>query len=353
MAPDVMAGYISRVLEDNDEVQSYLVDSEGNAYEPYSLAWRYLGMFIDCDITTAEEVASDSSAFDTVYRRRLESGDDEEAACSRKVLWAAYRDPGYNDGSIGEYQFYDWQKGVWDESTCQTKRCARMDCHEPSTHFQLIGVFKETDGLVDWAEQLFKHQGYCLWKNMEDDNIDENEGGDGGDDDNDNDGDSIYGFMDGLRQYWPSGCTQLYLSDSDGNTLYLDTMPQKEGNITYGLYLDEDCSKETTMTFPQYVQNYFETYYGYEAQNALKSAAYWSTRLRTWNEWMTSYKICNPCRAYSRVPTTSNDDEDDRRRFLNEGNEEDGEGDEEQFGYNCYDDAGYTNCNQVIITTSF
>ena len=38
-----------------------------------------------------------------------------------------------------------------------------MNCHEPNTHFKLVGVFKESDGLVDWAEQLFKHEGYCLW----------------------------------------------------------------------------------------------------------------------------------------------------------------------------------------------
>ena len=33
-----------------------------------------------------------------------------------------------------------------------------MDCHEPNTHMQLIGVYKESDGLMEWAEQLFKHQ---------------------------------------------------------------------------------------------------------------------------------------------------------------------------------------------------
>ena len=33
----------------------------------------------------------------------------------------------------------------------------------------------------------------------------------------------------------------------------------------------------------------------------------------------------------------------DRRRL----DENDGEGDAEQWGFDCYDDAGYTNCNQV------
>ena len=339
---------VQRKLEDadQDDATSYLVDTNGKAYEAYSLAWRYLGMYIDCDLPEQQEGqdSSSSSNFDNV-NRKLASGDQQENDCSRKILWAAYYDPGYKGGSIGEYQFYDWQKGVWDKSTCQTKRCARMDCHEPSTHFKLVGVFKETDGLTDWAEQLFKHQGYCLWDDQYD--KDEEESGDkeGGSGDKDGEDNEVYNTMDGYRQYWPSGCKEMYLEDYDGNKLYLEAKPQKEGNMTYGLYLDEDCTQESNMGYPEYVKLYFETYYG-DSEKSMKAAKYWSARFVEWNHWMTSFKVCNPCRAYSRVITSSQDKGDDEKRFLNEDNDN-GEGEGEQWGYNCYDAAGYTNCNQV------
>lgn len=70
-----------------DAFQSVLVDSDGNAYEPYAIAWRYLGLYIDCDDDDDEEGADD----DDGEGRRLsgDHGDDED--CSRKLLWAAVR----------------------------------------------------------------------------------------------------------------------------------------------------------------------------------------------------------------------------------------------------------------------
>merc|ERR1712194_737019 len=58
---------------------------------------------------------------------------------------------------------------------------------------------------------------------------------------------------------------------------------------------------------------------------------------------MEAYKVCQPCRAYSK---TYNIQDDDRNRDLVEYN--DGEGEEEMNGYNCYDDAHYRNCNQCF-----
>ena len=68
----------------NDEYTSYLVDKNGNEYEPYSLAWRYLGMYIDCDI---EEQDVD----------REQEGDErrflsDDSNCERVLLWAAVRE---------------------------------------------------------------------------------------------------------------------------------------------------------------------------------------------------------------------------------------------------------------------
>jgi hypothetical protein len=98
----------------DNQQQSYLVDSSGNAYEPYSLAWRYLGMYIDCDF---EPAASSSSYEDDEFqgnydrrntrtrRRRTSdtsattatadqrslggSGDSGDGDCERVLLWAA------------------------------------------------------------------------------------------------------------------------------------------------------------------------------------------------------------------------------------------------------------------------
>jgi hypothetical protein len=76
----------NRVLEASDSITSYLVDENGNEYEPYSLAWRYLGMYIDCDI----EQANGNE------RRFLE---DSGGACERVLLWAAVSQVGV--GNVG------------------------------------------------------------------------------------------------------------------------------------------------------------------------------------------------------------------------------------------------------------
>lgn len=242
-----------------------------------------------------------------------------------------YADPRYKGGSIGEYQFFDYATKEWDTSTCKTQRCARLDCHEPKSHFNLIGVFKETDGMVDWAEQLFKHEGICAW--------------------NDDDG---YEFMQKYREYWPSYCATLSIANpNDGSTLYMHTQPQTEGNMTWGVYSDEECIQESdSVTFSDYVIMHYNYYYYSDGTTAAET---WNKTFALWNDYMMTFKLCQPCRAYdlNKVDDGSEDgSEDDHRgrrqaklRFL--GEENDGEGEEEQWGYNCYDDAGYTNCNQV------
>lgn len=80
-----------------------------------------------------------------------------------------YVDLDYSGGGIGEYQFYDRQNHRWDATSCKSEkngRCARMDCHLKDTHFKLLGFFKEPN-YHEWMEQLFKHQGVCLWTNEE------------------------------------------------------------------------------------------------------------------------------------------------------------------------------------------
>jgi hypothetical protein len=328
-------------------------------------------MYIDCDLPETDD--RDYADSDRVNRRQRRqqrqsrhiqqrrrkmggdeekhSGDDDGGDCGRKLLWAAYRDPGYRGGSIGEYQFYDWQSGAWDASTCQTRRCAKMDCHNvhsSKTHYQLVGVYKETDGLYDWAEQLFKHEGYCVWGSDQEDGSASRDGNGGGG----NGGKSVYEFMASQNEKWVTSCTKMYLTDYDGNKLYLDIKPLSGGNITYGLYLDDHCSEAATMSFGEYVIRYYSTYY-YNSDGGKQAAAGWEQTFSDYNYWMSSYKICQPCRAYSRVSSSSSsgsrDDREGRRFLDNNNNNNDGNGDEEQWGYNCYDDAGYTNCNQVCL----
>jgi hypothetical protein len=68
-----------RVLGSQDNKQSYFVDSSGNEYEPYALAWRYLGMYMDCDVD------------DFFYRRLNQNNNKNSDKCDRIILWAAVR----------------------------------------------------------------------------------------------------------------------------------------------------------------------------------------------------------------------------------------------------------------------
>ena len=131
----------------------------------------------------------------------------------------------YEGGGIAEYQFYDRRAQKWDDTSCVAGngRCAKMDCHLKNTHFKLLGFFKEPN-YHEWMEQLFKHQGVCLW----------------------NDGE--YSFMDTDRYLWPCYCTSTGQMDEDGNLLYYDTKPMAEGRIGLGLYTDSRCKYDYTGT---------------------------------------------------------------------------------------------------------
>ena len=193
-----------------------------------------------------------------------------------------------------------------------------MDCHEPDTHFKLVGVFKQSDGLVDWAKQLFKHEGYCVWNNR------------------------TRSFMQNHRGYWPTSCLRAFLPDTLGNTLYMHVLPKGDGNMTIGVFSDDKCTVEsTTTTFSDYVVMYYVYNFGSKEKGA-KAALSWQASFETWNKYMNTFKICQPCRAYSLNKS---------ERSLQNGEGQytgnDGEGDEEQWGYNCYDGAGCMNCNQV------
>ena len=98
---------------------------------------------------------------------------------------------------MGEYQYFDRMNSTWSSAACDavdSTRCVKMDCHLPTTHFSLLGYFKEPN-YDEWMEQLFKHQGVCLWTDNE------------------------YSQMDNYRYLWPCSCSSIGQTDEEGNAL--------------------------------------------------------------------------------------------------------------------------------------
>lgn len=223
-------------------------DKDGNEYDPYSLSWRYLGVFMDCDIeavNAAAAAAAGNNDENNRQRRQLPEDDDDDGnQCPRKLLWAAYVDMAYEGNAIEEYKFYDIPTGEWDNSTClasgKEHRCVNLDCHDPTStgNFTLVGVFQETDGLYDFFEQLFKHEGTCLWNN-----------------------DNVYETMTRRMDEWPEECNKLDLSDDDGNALYMSTAPLPEGNMTLGVYVDNSCTQLSSIDYPGYIARLYQREY--------------------------------------------------------------------------------------------
>jgi hypothetical protein len=159
-----------------------------------------------------------------------------------------------------------------------------MDCHLPDTHFTLLGFFKQQDA-GDFMEQLFKHQAYCLW-----------------------DGDQ-YEFMNGMREFWPNGCTST--GKYDGSSLiYMDIKPETEGKFGLGLYKDSSCTIEYTRNRVK-LDKIVSTGSGNNIYDDID----------TFNAGLSVFSVCQPCKAYSL--SGNGDDHDEDGPFA------------------CQDDAGY------------
>jgi hypothetical protein len=90
--------------KDNEE-DGYFVDGNGNAYESYAMAWRYLGLFIDCSSSDSEQ----NRGRDLKENINNDNGSSSSSTtnCQRRLLWAAYVDEQCKGGSIGEYSMFD------------------------------------------------------------------------------------------------------------------------------------------------------------------------------------------------------------------------------------------------------
>lgn len=291
----------------NLEPFAYGVDE----YDEYQQAWRLMGFIVDCNPMVDDDYYQNDGSG---------SGDQgTEDGCARYVLWAAYVDLAYEGGGIGEYQYYNNTDESWDTTACEysgTSRCAKMDCHLESTHFSLLGFFKHKS-YDDWMEQLFKHEGICVWNDEE------------------------YGFMSNAREAWPQGCIDSYTMTDDGTELYYDIKPVQGGDIEVGLYTDTQCIKDYTPTGnndPYTVENILGNFflendgsgdndYDFSSDTLEQSMERWSSAFR-------KFQVCQPCVAYDLENV-------DGTKFY----DDDGGGGD---AFDCYDDADYTNVNQCM-----
>jgi hypothetical protein len=234
--------------------------------------------------------------------------------CIYKIFFVQYVDLEYEGGGIGEYQYWDRFQKQWDTSSCVnsgTSRCAKMDCHLENTHFSLLGFFKHKS-YDDWMEQLFKHEGICVWTDEE------------------------YAFMKGAREAWPQGCMESYYTTNGGMPIYYDIKPIRGGDITVGLYTDTQCIKEygktdASMSVETILGNFFLNYGGRGNNNNYDfSSDTLEDSLARWDSAFGAFHQCQPCVAYDLENTDGSSYNDGGGAM-----------------FDCYDDADYTNVNQV------
>jgi len=244
----------------------------------------------------------------------------------------------YQGDGIAEYQYYNTTKNSWDKTACayaNGNRCAKMNCHESDTSWSLLGFFKHKS-YDDWMEQLFKHEGMCVWT------------------------DKQYAFMKNARKAWPQGCTASGV-EKDGNQLYYDIKPKRGGRISVALYKDDACLSEysdDTSVVEEILGNFFFNNNNGHSHDNNNNANYdfssdtLKQSMDRWNAAFDVWTVCHPCIAYSLRNT-------DGSYFTSQyyGRQLEGESDRQLGGesapkgnrFECYDDAGYTSVNQVSV----
>ena len=192
-----------------------------------------------------------------------------------------------------------------------------MDCHLENTHFSLLGFFKHKS-YDDWMEQLFKHEGICVWSDEE------------------------YAFMKNAREAWPQGCIDSYTTTDDGTEIYYDIKPIRGGDIEVGLYTDTQCITEydgsnDAITVENVLGNFFLEHGGSGDENNYYdfSSDSLEDSMERWNSAFGKFHICQPCVAYDL------ENVDGTKFYDDDGGNKAGD------MFDCYDDADYTNVNQV------
>jgi hypothetical protein len=213
-----------------------------------------------------------------------------------------------------------------------------MNCHEPNTNFKLLGYFKAPQ-YAEWFEQLFKHEGNCVWEDEE------------------------YEFMQRYREAWPEYCTMSAVRDdgsATGNYLYYDTKPSAYATMDIGLYTDDRCIVEYKGNISvQTVLDTNTTYDDDDGGSGGEGSAYdLVEELQAWNEAFGIFKTCLPCKTFDmnslRIGYHDQKSGNNSLRYgFWEGDDDDdggGSGDEyfNDGGLRCRDDAGYQNVNQCM-----
>jgi hypothetical protein len=204
------------------------------------------------------------------------------------------------------------------------------------------GFFKHRN-YDDWMEQLFKHEGMCVWSDEE------------------------YAFMKRARRAWPRGCASTGTTvNGDGDNaspLYYDIKPLRNGRIAVGLYTDEQCVTEypaDTSTVESIVGNIFLNADNHDNNNNYDfSGDSFTESMNRWDSAFDIWRTCHPCVAYDLENTdgskyyTDDDDyaDDGGQRLRNLGGNYKAKGDV----FECYDDGEFEtmilhfqwNCNTV------
>jgi len=355
----------------SDPYSSIFIDGSETYYDEYAQAWRALGFYIDCDYCEDENGACFLYGEDGDEDEGNQGGNENDGdynngkTCQRFMLWAAYIDEDYSGNGVGEYAYWDRKKGRYDYTACDEvkgDRCVKMNCHEPGTHFKLLGFFKEP-GYDEWMEQLFKHEGDCVWTDRE------------------------FEFMQRDRESWPKTCTMTNSYDHEDQgtnyTIYYDLKPEQYGDYGIGLYKDDRCSidYDGDLTVEAVLQAGICSGFIYGGDDAYEMCAnngyvmdeddcnddenedcdrqrrehrgnVWSLDydLKMWNDAFDVYKQCQPCKAHdltNYIAKTSRNSTGYRQNNFDydDQDEEDGQDGKE---FSCHDDAGYDSVNQCM-----
>jgi hypothetical protein len=200
--------------------------------------------------------------------------------------------------------YYDRNKKKYNNAACKegdSSRCVRMDCHEPNSHFKLLGVFKEPN-YATFIQQVVSYQGDCIWTDEE------------------------YNYMSSTINMLPQGCTQA------NNGLYYDIKPESGGSVSIGLYTDAYCVEEYDGDIT--VGKTLTTVATDDDTSQQQALSFEDDD--SWNNAFDAFKICQPCKASNLAALVNQGAEVDR----SENGNDDG-------GFSCQNsNAGLNQCSQ-------
>ena len=196
----------------------------------------------------------------------------------------------------------------------------------------MLGFFKHRNA-DDWMEQLFKHEGMCVWSDEE------------------------YAFMKNARKAWPGGCVNTGQQDAKSNTLYYNIKPMQNGRMGVGLYTNVYCLKEYPADIDEIENIVGNIFQGAGSGGSGDNADYdfsmdiLEESMDRWNSAFDVWHTCHPCVAYDLENTGGDkytqDNCYDDDYYANYDRRLGGEQCPAGDVFECYDDAGYTNVNQV------